>query len=157
MGAVSGKATSWRSSKRRRKFAFVQGQARLADMGFLVRNSPGLMCMRASLRSGFHQIRRKLSERPVPAGAKATDGKLIRHVPASPVAWNLGKGRRAYWAIFGSSCPSCQWMHCTQQMLVPFMDACLINNGALDIQITSPSDPSTANGRSTIKTVSLRQ
>jgi hypothetical protein len=26
-------------------------------------------------------------------------------------------------------------------LVVPFMDACLINNGKLDIQITSPSDP----------------
>jgi hypothetical protein len=43
--------------------------------------------------------------------------------------------------------PSCQWMRCTQQMLVvPFMDACLINNGKLDIQITSPSDPVHQNG-----------
>jgi hypothetical protein len=100
MGAVSsgkGKPREWRSSKRCRKFAFVQGQARIAGMGFLVRKSPGLMCMRASLRSGFSIIRRKLSE--TRASSRESDGwEIDSHVPAS----SLPRPWRGTWGKAGA-------------------------------------------------------
>jgi hypothetical protein len=87
-------------------------------------------------------------QRPVPAVAKVTDGKLIRmFLPRACLVRGVEPGERQARLLGHFWLPLLPWMHCTRQVFVPFMDVCLINNRKLDIQNSNYFSLGPANGQ----------